>query len=150
MDSQIFGLPVDREILFSNRKNLYKKRIEKRQRKLIVKMSFLKPFLKKGERILLITTGRLRLVIRSVRFFLLSFIVCRLGIAILDLRIFRRLHSMKSIARGKLPQLIFVNVKQVFCGKAHHCGVIRGVELDGHHVCVRPRLPRCALLNSCQ
>lgn len=54
---QIFGLPVDREILFSNHKDIYKKRVEKRQRKLIVKISFLKPFLKKGEHVLVITTG---------------------------------------------------------------------------------------------
>jgi len=57
MGSQIFGIPVDRTILFSNHKNVYKKRIEKRQRKLIVKVSFLKPFLKRGEKILLITSG---------------------------------------------------------------------------------------------
>ena len=54
---QIFGLPVNREILFANHNDVYKKRIEKRQRKLIVKVSFLKSFLKKGEQILLITTG---------------------------------------------------------------------------------------------
>ena len=54
---QIFGLPVDREALFSNHKDIYKKRVEKRQRKLIVKISFLKPFLKNGEQVLLITTG---------------------------------------------------------------------------------------------
>jgi hypothetical protein len=47
MAPQIFGLPVDREILFSNHKKVYKKRIEKRQRKLIIKLSFLKPFLKR-------------------------------------------------------------------------------------------------------
>jgi predicted amidophosphoribosyltransferase len=57
MESQIFGFPVDRGILLSNHKNVYKKRIEKRQRKLIVKLAFLKPFLKKGEKILLMTTG---------------------------------------------------------------------------------------------
>jgi hypothetical protein len=57
MGSQIFGLPVNRETLFSNHKDVYKKRIEKRQRKLIVKVSFLKPFLKRGEQIILITTG---------------------------------------------------------------------------------------------
>lgn len=57
MGAQIFGLPVNRETLFSNHRNVYKKRIEKRQRKLIVKISFLKPFLKRGEQILLITTG---------------------------------------------------------------------------------------------
>ena len=57
MGSKIFGLPVDREILLSNHKNVYKKRVEKRQRKLIVKLAFLKPFLRNGEKILLITTG---------------------------------------------------------------------------------------------
>jgi hypothetical protein len=57
MAPQIFGLPVDRETLFSNHKKIYKKRIERRQRKLIIKLSFLKPFLKKGEKILLVSTG---------------------------------------------------------------------------------------------
>jgi hypothetical protein len=57
MGPHIFGLPVDRETLFSNHQEIYKKRVEKRQRKLIVKLSFLKPFLKKGEKILLTTTG---------------------------------------------------------------------------------------------
>ena len=54
---RIFGLPVDRETLFSNHNDIYKKRVEKRQRKLIVKVSCLKPFLRKGEQVLLITTG---------------------------------------------------------------------------------------------
>ena len=57
MGPQIFGLPVDRQTLFSNHKEIYKKRVENRQRKLIVKLSFLKPFLKKGEKILLISKG---------------------------------------------------------------------------------------------
>ena len=57
MGPQIFGLPVDRDTLFSNHKRIYKKRIENRQRKLIVKLSFLKPFLKTGEKILLVSTG---------------------------------------------------------------------------------------------
>jgi hypothetical protein len=57
MGPRIFGLPVDRDTLFSNHKKVFKKRIEKRQRKLIVKLSFLKPFLKTGEKILLVSTG---------------------------------------------------------------------------------------------
>ena len=40
MGPQIFGLPVDREFLLSNHKDIYKKRIEKRQRKLIVRIPF--------------------------------------------------------------------------------------------------------------
>ena len=57
LGQQIFGLPVDRKTLFSNHKKIYKKRIEKRQRKLIIKLAFLKPFLKRGEHIMLISTG---------------------------------------------------------------------------------------------
>ena len=57
MAPKVFGIPVDQEILFSNHKQAYKKRIEKRQRKLIVKIPFVKPFLRKGEKIMLITTG---------------------------------------------------------------------------------------------
>lgn len=57
MSAQVFGLPVDRNVLFSNHKDVYKKRIEKRQRKLFMKISPLKPFLKRNEQILLVTTG---------------------------------------------------------------------------------------------
>ena len=57
MGPQIFGLPIDRETLFSNHKSIYKKRIENRQRKLIVKLTFLKSFLKQGEKILQVSTG---------------------------------------------------------------------------------------------
>jgi hypothetical protein len=32
----IFGVPVDREKIFANHKGIYQKRVEKRQRKLIV------------------------------------------------------------------------------------------------------------------
>lgn len=53
---KIFGLPIDRDLMFSNHRGLFKKRIEKRQRKLIVKLAFLKPFLKRGEKLLLVTT----------------------------------------------------------------------------------------------
>ena len=54
---KIFGLPVDRKILFTNHTNVYKKGIEKRQRKLIIKLPFLRFFLKENENILLVTTG---------------------------------------------------------------------------------------------
>ena len=53
----IFGLPVERDVIFSDHKNIYKKRIEKRQRKLLVKTTFVKFFLQHDERILCLTTG---------------------------------------------------------------------------------------------
>jgi hypothetical protein len=53
----IFGLPVERDFIFSNHKGSYKKRIEKRQRKLLVKTTFVKFFLQHDERILCLTSG---------------------------------------------------------------------------------------------
>lgn len=52
-----FDLPVNREVIFSSHKNVFKKRIERRQRSLLNMLSFLKPFLEEGEEIFLITTG---------------------------------------------------------------------------------------------
>jgi acetone carboxylase gamma subunit len=53
----IFGLPVERDIIFSDSKGTYKKRIEKQQRRLLVKTTFIKFFLQDDERILCLTTG---------------------------------------------------------------------------------------------
>ena len=52
-----YGLPTDNDVMFSNHKGDYKKGTEGRQTRLLEKVSFLKPFLTDGERILLITTG---------------------------------------------------------------------------------------------
>lgn len=57
IEQNVLGLPVDRNIIFSNHKGAYKHGTEKRQTKLFQKISFIKPFLKEGARILLVTTG---------------------------------------------------------------------------------------------
>jgi hypothetical protein len=57
LDQDVLKLPIDRNIIFSNHKDTYKQKIEKRQTNLLQKISFLKSFLKEDERILLITTG---------------------------------------------------------------------------------------------
>ncbi len=90
MGPRIFGLPVNREILFANHKDIYKKRIEKRQRKLIVKVSFLKNFLKKGEQILLITTGYSPL--NSVAQYLTGFVFVYLKRSLIVFTNYRILH----------------------------------------------------------
>ena len=54
----VFGLPVDRGILFTDEDNRYRPAIEMRQRKWIVKLLFLRPFLLAGERVLRITSAR--------------------------------------------------------------------------------------------
>jgi hypothetical protein len=53
----IFGKPVARDILFSNHRGIYKKRVEKRQRRLLIKIPFINSFLEDGELITLITKG---------------------------------------------------------------------------------------------
>lgn len=57
LNSFVFSLPVDRDVIFTDHKGNYKKKIEKQQRNLIVKIPFIKTFLKPGENILCITTG---------------------------------------------------------------------------------------------
>ena len=54
---QLYGLQVDTAVAFSNHKGIYRRSIEKRQRKLLKKLAFLPPFLGKTERILFVTTG---------------------------------------------------------------------------------------------
>jgi len=53
----LFDLPIDPQVMFSNHKDVYKKGVEKRQRKLVEKISFIQPFLADDESILLVTTG---------------------------------------------------------------------------------------------
>ncbi len=54
---ELFGLAINHEILFSNHKSVYKRRIEKQQTKLLKKASFLKHFLREDEKILCVTTA---------------------------------------------------------------------------------------------
>ena len=53
----VLGLPVNTDVMFTNQKDIYKQSIEKRQRKLLQKISFIKPFLHENETILCVTTG---------------------------------------------------------------------------------------------
>jgi hypothetical protein len=52
-----FDLPLDRDFLFSDSKGVYRKKIEKRQKKLIGKIPEIKKFLGDGEKILFLSTG---------------------------------------------------------------------------------------------
>jgi hypothetical protein len=53
----IFGLPVNRQLIFTNAGGYYKKSVEKRQRKLISKVAFLRYFMHYGEKLLFLSTG---------------------------------------------------------------------------------------------
>jgi hypothetical protein len=54
---ELYGLSVDTSVLFSDHKGIYRRGIEKHQRKLLAKLSFLATFLEPGERILHIISG---------------------------------------------------------------------------------------------
>ncbi len=54
---KLSGLPVDTTVLFSDHKDIYRRRIEKRQRKLLAKLGMLAPFFGSGEKILHVTFG---------------------------------------------------------------------------------------------
>ncbi|MBN1796096.1 MAG: hypothetical protein JW804_05435 [Sedimentisphaerales bacterium] len=49
--------PVNEQVIFSNRKGIYNSGTARRQRKLLGKIDFIKPFLQQDEEILLVTTG---------------------------------------------------------------------------------------------
>ncbi|MDJ0781389.1 MAG: hypothetical protein QNJ22_05425 [Desulfosarcinaceae bacterium] len=53
----IFGFPVDRQLIFTNAGGYYKKSMEKRQRKLISRVAFLRYFMHYGEKLLFLSTG---------------------------------------------------------------------------------------------
>ena len=53
----LWGLPVDTAVLFSDHRGIYRRGVEKRQRKLLAKVSFLAPFMEEGERILQVVIG---------------------------------------------------------------------------------------------
>jgi hypothetical protein len=54
---ELYGLPVNTDVMFTNHKDIYKQSVENSQRKLLQKVSFMKPFLHENETILCITTG---------------------------------------------------------------------------------------------
>jgi hypothetical protein len=54
---ELYGLPVDTAVLFSDHKGRYKRRLERRQRKLLAKLGPIAPFLGRSEKILHVFTG---------------------------------------------------------------------------------------------
>jgi hypothetical protein len=114
MGQQIFGLPVDRETLFSNHKKIYKNRVEKRQRKLIVKIPFLKPFLKKGEKVLLITTGYSPLM--SVAQYLTAFVFIYLKRSLFVFTNYRIIHVPTTPSykyKGSFAQIAYAGCQSI-------------------------------------
>ncbi len=114
---EIYGLPVDSAVMFSNHKCIYKPRIEKRQRKLLRKLVFLAPFLLPGEVIFHATCGY-----QSASFveqILTGFALGPIKRALLVITSKRILHipaTYRLTYRGSISQIMFGDCREIRVG----------------------------------
>ena len=110
----LLGLPVDRRILFSDAKGIYKPRIQKRQTKLIERISFMKPFLKEGEKIILVTTGCSPIsVLEQFLTGWLVFYLKRCLLVFTDRRIFHIPTKANYSYRNSMAQILYADCEKI-------------------------------------
>ncbi|NIS67704.1 MAG: hypothetical protein GTO12_01755, partial [Proteobacteria bacterium] len=113
-ERNLLSLSLDRETLFSNHKNVYNKRVEKRQRNLLKKIRFIKNFLKDGEKILLVTTGCSPVSILEQLVTGWIFIYLKRCMFIFtDKRIFHIPTSMSYSYRDSIAQILYTDCKLI-------------------------------------
>lgn len=113
-ERNLLSLPLDRETLFSNHKNFYNKRVEKRQTNLLKKIPFIKNFLKDGEKILLVTTGCSPVSILEQLVTGWIFIYLKRCMFIFtDKRIFHIPTSMSYSYRDSIAQILYTDCKLI-------------------------------------
>jgi hypothetical protein len=109
------NFPADTDILFSNHKNVHKPRVEKRQRKLLQKITFLPSFLQQDERVLQVTTG-----CSPVSFgeqFLtgaIVFVIKRSLFVFTDRRVFHIRTKSDFSYRGSIAQILYADCQRIF------------------------------------
>jgi hypothetical protein len=110
------NFPADTDVLFSNHKNVYKGRIEKRQRKLLQKITFLPAFLQEGERVLQVTTGcsPVSFVEQYLTGALLVLIVRRALFVFTDRRIFHIPTKSNFSYRGSIAQILYADCQKIY------------------------------------
>jgi len=110
----IFGLPVDRDTIFVNHKGHYKARIEKRQRKLIAKTTFVNFFLKTNERICCLTTGYSPITVLEQLLTGLAFLFFRRAFLIFtDRRILHIPTRIDQFSPSAISQIMFEDCKHI-------------------------------------
>jgi hypothetical protein len=118
----IFGLPVYPDVLFSNHKNIYRRSVEKRQRKLLAKISFIRPFLNAGEKIIHVTTGCSP--VSSAEQLLTGWIVFYLKRSIFvftNMRIFHIPTKHDFSYRNSIAQILYSDCRKIYM---HHSRLI--------------------------
>lgn len=113
-ENSIFGLPVSPRIIFSNHKKVYKKGIEKRQTKLMKKITFLKPFLKGDEKILLVTTGCSPVsLLEQLLTGVIVYHIKRSVFVFTDKRIFHIPTTMNYSYRNSIAQILYADCESI-------------------------------------
>lgn len=141
MKSYVFNLPVNKEVMFADHKGAYRKKIEKQQRDLIVKLPFLKPFLEPDEDILLITTGYSRVNTLDQILTAWLFIYLKRSLFVFtDKRIFHVPTTVRYGYRSSIAQILYSENKSIslkgstlvvrctLCGDQEKFAGIRGKE----------------------
>jgi hypothetical protein len=109
------NFPADTDILFSNRKNVYKPRIEKRQRKLLQKITFLPAFLRQDEKVLQVTTGCSPVSLEEQ--FLtgaIVFVIKRALFVFTDRCIFHIPTNSNYSYRGSIAQILYADCQKIY------------------------------------
>ena len=126
LKSYVFDLPVDKDVIFTDYKGSYKKKIEKQQRDLIVKLPFIKPFLEPDENILLITTGYSRMNTTDQILTAWLFIYLKRSLFVFtDKRIFHIPSTVNYGYRDSISQILFSENQSVSLRGSTlvvHCG----------------------------
>jgi hypothetical protein len=111
----LFGLPVDTAALFSNHENIYSRSVEKRQRRLLEKITFIRPFLHEGEKILHLTTGCSPMSFMEQ--FLTGWIVFLLKRSVFvftNMRIFHIPAKMNLSYRYSIAQILYSDCRKIY------------------------------------
>jgi len=109
------NFPADTEILFSNHKNVYKPRIEKRQRKLLKKITFLPSFLHQDERVLQVTTGCSPVSFgEQILTGAIVFVMKRSLFVFTDRRVFHIPTKSDFSYRGSIAQILYADCQKIY------------------------------------
>ncbi|UCF42842.1 MAG: hypothetical protein JSV99_09685 [Planctomycetota bacterium] len=109
------NFPADTDILFSNHKNIYKPRIEKRQRKLLQKITFLPPFMHQGERVLHVTTACSPVSFgEQILTGAIVFVIKRSLFVFTDRRIFHIPTKSNFSYRGSIAQILYADCQKIY------------------------------------
>jgi hypothetical protein len=145
-----FDLDINREIIFSNYKNAYKKRVERRQRGLLNHLSFIDHFLDDQEVIFLVTTA-CSPVSFSERFWtgLNLFSLKHSLLVFTDKRVFHIPVTKDHVYKGSIADFFYTDCESIRLRRT--CLVVKyknGKTEKFHHIAIREERKIKALLKS--